>query len=384
MIKKSSLICFLEILLLNVFYFLNIFIFKTKSNYVFCLAYLILIVVSFFLLGYEKANYRNKKDIIFTLITNIIIFFIITYILGIVVGFYKNAYSLRLIHIITNSFSYLILILLREFFRYLYYCKAKKNIILYILGILSFVLLDISMYLHLYNMWVPSGMTKMICFIIFPSIARNIFLSYLTTKVGYENAIFYSVIMELKKFVLPIFPDFGPYLNTIVEVTFPLYLTLNIHNKFLFNEKRRIKNSRYQRRNLIFYSIITFFLFTIIMLTSGYFKYYALTIGSASMSPTINKGDVVIVKKIDKKNADKKLKKGDVLVYNYDDKIIVHRLVKKSNLNGEYYYVTKGDNNHTKDGWSITKKDIIGTVCFRIRFIGYPTVSLNEKIEREG
>ena len=167
----------------------------------------------------------------------------------------------------------------------------------------------------------------MICLVFFPSIAKNIFLSYLTVKVGYENAIIYSMIMELKQFLLPIFPDFGEYINTIIEVCFPLYLTYNVSEKFKFNEKRRISSSRYRQHNLIFYVIVTIMLLIIVMLTSGYFKYYALTIGSGSMMPTINKGDVVIVKTL-KQNELKEIKKNDVLVYNHDRKIIVHRIIE--------------------------------------------------------
>ena len=380
--KKASYISFFEMIILILFFVLNIFIFGITNIYVFVGILAAFTVFSFFMLGYEKNFYRNKKDIMFTLLICIFVYFLLTYIFGLITGFVKNGYSLKFVNIIKNIFPYILLILTREFFRYIYFNKAKNSKILMVVGIIMFVLIDINLKLHVYDISKTLGLTKMICLVFFPSIAKNIFLSYLTVKVGYENAIIYSMIMELKQFLLPIFPDFGEYINTIIEVCFPLYLTYNVSEKFKFNEKRRISSSRYRQHNLIFYVIVTIMLLVIVMLTSGYFKYYALTIGSGSMMPTINKGDVVIVKTL-KQNELKEIKKNDVLVYNHDRKIIVHRIIEIKELGGKEYYLTKGDNNATKDAYLVDKEDVIGIVSFRIKYIGYPTVSLNEKIAGE-
>ena len=118
----------------------------------------------------------------------------------------------------------------------------------------------------------------------------------------------------------------------------------------------------------------------IVMLTSGYFRYYAVTIGSSSMTPTIKVGDVVIVKKL-KKNELEKIEKGDILVYKHDGKLIVHRLVEIKTLNKTKYYITKGDNNIVNDSYVVTKDDIIGVKFIKIPYIGMPTVELNQRIE---
>lgn len=382
--KKGSYVCLTQAILSIIFLVLNIFVFNITKIYVFFAVTLISAVVLFFLSGYEKNTYRNKMDVLYSIITNVILYFIITYIFGIITGFYRNGYSLTLVNIIKNCFPYALIIVTREFYRYLYFTKTKTSKILMFLGIVFLVLLDVNLNIHLYDINTTMGLTKMICLVFFTSIAKNIFLSFVTLKVGFENTIFYSCVMELKKFILPIFPDFGMYINTILDVVFPLYLTINISDKFKFFEKRRILTSRYHKKNLIFYAIITFALLTIIILTSGYFKYYALTIGSGSMIPKINKGDVVIVKKIKQKNLANELKLNDVLVYNYNNKIIVHRLIEIKHLDGQDYYVTKGDNNLTKDAYHIKPKDVIGIVSFRIRYIGIPTVALNERIQMEG
>lgn len=378
--KKSSNVCFITIVLMTIFMLLNMFIFNIKSIYVFQGVLLLASLLLFFLSGYEKNNYRNKKDIFYNIVIILIIYFIVTYILGIFTGFLKNSYSLKFISIIKNVIPYLILIIIRELFRYLYFCKNYKSKVLYSIGLIFFVLLDINLSLGMYGINNTSSIVKTICFVLFPSISRNILLNFLTVKSGYENSIFYSCIMELNKFILPFFPDFGDYINIILDTLLPVYIINYINDKLNFKNERKIVSSRYRNKNLVVYSIITFIMLIIVMLTSGYFKYYAVTIGSSSMTPTIKVGDVVIVKKL-KKNELDRIKKGDILVYRHDGKLIVHRLVEIRKLNSQDYYITKGDNNLTNDSYTVSKDDIVGVKILKIPYIGIPTVELNEKID---
>ena len=92
------------------------------------------------------------------------------------------------------------------------------------------------------------------------------------------------------------------------------------------------------------------------------------------MEPKISKGDVVIVDKIYNE-----IKVGNVLAYNHDGKIIVHRIYRIVNNNSEYFIYTKGDANNDYDKYKITEDMIVGIVKFKIPIIGYPTILLNER-----
>jgi signal peptidase len=120
-------------------------------------------------------------------------------------------------------------------------------------------------------------------------------------------------------------------------------------------------------------------LLLVIYLTSGMFRYYSLTIGSNSMAPEIRKGDIIIVHKIE--DAKKpKIKTGRVLVFKQSEKTVVHRLIRKAESNGKYYYYTKGDNNNSEDAWVVPTEDVIGIATIKIPFIGWPTVLLSELV----
>ena len=378
--KGFNKILILEIILL-IFLLFNSFVFKIANMYVISgimLPFLILMIV---LNGFEKDNYRYKKDVLLNIIIFLLMYYFITYFLGLFSGFVKSSYSLSFINIIKNTFPVIALILISELMRYVLFNKTKRNLPCLIIGCLLIVMVDVNTMVHIYDVKTALGITKMICLVVFPSITKNIFLTYLTMKVGYKNGIIYRLITEISTYLLSIFPDFGEYINVLLKTVLPIAIMARLNNMFNYYSVRKIKDSRYNNRKLVLYSVITFALLTIVLLTSGLFTYQALTIGSGSMSPAIEKGDVIVLKVMKNEEA-RKIKKGDVLVYNHDNKIIVHRVIKKSNNGETISFKTKGDYNNAKDSWTVKQEDVIGIVKFRIRWVGMPTVALNELLNK--
>ena len=119
----------------------------------------------------------------------------------------------------------------------------------------------------------------------------------------------------------------------------------------------------------------------LVVLTSGIFKYYFLTIGSGSMRDKIDVGDVVIVKKL-KQNELNQIQVGNVLVFKMDNKVIVHRVIDiKKDKDGVLAFKTKGDANNEADNWYVSEKSVIGVTNYVIPFIGLPSVWLYEFVE---
>lgn len=378
--KGYNKILILEIILL-IFLLFNSFVFKIANTYLMVGIILPFLIFMIVLTGYEKDNFRYKKDVLLNIMICLLIYYFITYLLGLFTGFIRTSYSLSIINIIKNTFPVILLILISELLRYQIFTKSKDNVICLIIGCILFIIMDVNMMVHIYDVTTALGFTKMICLVVFPSITKNILLIYLTIKVGYKNAIFYRIVTDLSTYIFPIFPDFGEYINILLKTVFPIIIMVRLNNMFNYYEIRKIKNSRYNNRKLVLYSVITAILLIIVLLTSGLFKYQALTIGSGSMSPNIEKGDIVILKSI-KLSELGEIKKGDILVHNHDDKIIVHRVVKILHANGKTNFITKGDHNDTKDSWIIKESEVIGIVKFKIKWIGMPTVALNELLNK--
>lgn len=93
-----------------------------------------------------------------------------------------------------------------------------------------------------------------------------------------------------------------------------------------------------------------------------------------SMTPTIKVNDTVMVRRVDYKT----LKKGDIITFKSSDSrlngmIITHRInevIKDSN--GNYTFITKGDNNEYVDDASVLPQNIYGKVVVKVPF--YTTI----------
>ena len=85
------------------------------------------------------------------------------------------------------------------------------------------------------------------------------------------------------------------------------------------------------------------------------FGYSIFSTETASMSPTIETGDIVIVK------IGEEVQEKDIITYKNDNSFITHRIIK---IDGESI-IAKGDNNNTQDK-PIRKDAILGKVVFTI------------------
>ena len=145
-----------------------------------------------------------------------------------------------------------------------------------------------------------------------------------------------------------------------------MFLTISyMYDRIEFQEVFTKKNG------FNFFSLIILILvFIFAGLISCKFKYGILTVGSESMSGTVEVGDVIFFQKYNNED----INIGDIIIYKKGDKNIIHRVVEIGILNDDYIYVTKGDNNQYKDPKYRYKKDIVGIVHHRIKYLGYPSI----------
>ena len=95
------------------------------------------------------------------------------------------------------------------------------------------------------------------------------------------------------------------------------------------------------------------------------FKTYEIV--SRSMEDTINKNDIIVVKKVDKNE----INENDIISFDNGNEIITHRIVEIENINGQTLYTTKGDNNRFADDEKISFEQIEGKYVFKLSKLGY-------------
>jgi signal peptidase I len=96
---------------------------------------------------------------------------------------------------------------------------------------------------------------------------------------------------------------------------------------------------------------------------------------SDSITPTINKGDIVIAFSPSSSSQLQKLSQPDigqivVISSPTDGQIFVHRIIDAKIIDGKQFFITKGDDNPSADSFPIPKSKVIGIVQFIIPYAG--------------
>lgn len=354
---------------------LNGFVVNILDEYNIVFFLVILIILFKILFGIEREDRRYRKDILFEFIVFIVAFFIIFYFLGFFFGFARtsNYYSY-------NGFKNFIIpkiltIILREILRFVMLKKTYGDKRVLISTCILFIFFDITNPLYYGTFDSGYSIFLFIALTLMPSISANIAFTYLSPKTGYKPIIIYSLFIGLYNYLIPIIPNPNEYLTSIIMFILPILLAFKL-SKFLNKISDEEKESRIKKSSILSLIIPSAFLIIFIYFTSGYFRYYAISIATGSMEPVILKGDVVIIEQT-KENFEE-LEEGQVIAFEYNKVIVVHRIIRKIKEGNEYYYYTQGDANANEDGYPITKDMLVGVVSLKIPYIGLPTIWLKE------
>jgi signal peptidase len=123
----------------------------------------------------------------------------------------------------------------------------------------------------------------------------------------------------------------------------------------------------------IIYYIVVFaiFLMAVLMIASIFpitGNYELRVVQSGSMEPAIKTGSVAVIKPSDDYQVGDVITFGDVYK---SETPITHRIVDIKVIEGNYYYITKGDANDDNDPKDVPKEDVIGKVLFSLPYAGY-------------
>mgnify|MGYP004506864151 FL=1 len=376
--KSEKKILTVEIILILTFIF-NIFVLKNSNQYLIATVLAIALALLYLMVGFEKDNLKLKRDLLMTTLIYVISYYILTYILGIFFEFLRSPYSLSLVTFLRNVTPVLVFIFAKELLRYEISTKGERNGLLILLSIVLFILVDTSTVLYKYDLTNVSDLVKFLEVSFFPLAAENVMLTYLVMKGGYTSAIAYQVVMKMPVYVVPIVPNINTYIDVIFRIVFPLLLLHSLYGEVSGNKERQLEKARSNHlAKRIVFSVSVVILVVTVYLTSGLFTYYAVTIGSGSMIPNLGVGDIVIVRKTKDYES---LEVGDILVYNKETKVVVHRITEKNKVDNEYVFRTKGDANDAEDWYDIYEEDIIGTVKAKVKYLGYPTIWVNKLVK---
>ena len=120
-------------------------------------------------------------------------------------------------------------------------------------------------------------------------------------------------------------------------------------------------------KNTGFWLLITLCVLLFAILIAQIFGIHKYLVVSGSMEPNLYAGDIVFV---DSNVAFEDVQLGDVIIFQYEDMNVIHRVVDEAMIDGERHLKTKGDANARDDGYLTTESNYCGKALFHIDKIG--------------
>jgi signal peptidase len=221
-----------------------------------------------------------------------------------------------------------------------------------------------------------AGIVKLVVSDFVPALAASFLLTYLAVTSGLPAVLTYRLGLVAIAILPPIIPKYDWYLQCISLLVLASILYFAVDRSQQDRGERADTRHRHKARIASDVMGVALTVFLAIFM-SGFLTYKPSVILSNSMKPVFSRGSMVIVQK---KNNPLDVQVGDIVQYWRRDIKITHRVVAidaTGDGTGKKVYITKGDNNPSKDP-PVNQSQVIGIVRAKIPFIGYPTVWLTE------
>ena len=373
--KSKALTIVILIVLLLYFLFSQFYLKNFGNMYVYLINplffVLMALIVKFTFPSFYTTSKFKKSFVQYVIITALIYTFVYL-ISGLFLTYGKNPYSITPLGILLNLYSIGFVIFLREYLRYRLVNnilkKDKKLFFTLIVIVFSIQELQLSLLQGEFNIYY---IFKFMFMYMVPVVIKNSLFTYVHTHTNYIPTVVYDLIINMILWVSPILPKAPWVFNSILDSVFPLILLFYCKYEVSIKDKEHVYGLT-KSTNPKGFIPLAVAVVLVIFFAIGLFPIKPIGIATGSMEPVLNIGDLVIVRKCN----DNDINVGDIIEYRRKDFSVIHRVIDKYERNGEIFLITKGDNNTVADE-EIEAKQIVGKVIFKIPYIAYPTIWIN-------
>lgn len=298
------------------------------------------------------------------------VYLLIYYLTGIWLGFEVNVYRLNLENFFKFILPITLIIVSTELMRSVTLAGEDKlcDVLCYISSVIAQVLICGNIhYATSFNRFMDLvGLTLL------PAILANLLYHYTARRYGCYPNIVFRLFSTLYLYLIPYVPAMPDSLFAIYNMAIPglIYAFVDA----LYEKKRRYALEKKSRIGAALTVVTVVLMIGVILLISNKFRYGALVIATPSMTGELNVGDAAIFEKYN----DQIIVEGQVIAFEKEGSVIVHRVVDIEKINNVTRYYTKGDANPDNDAGFVVDSEIVGLVNFKIPYVGYPTVWLRD------
>ena len=371
--KKDKIKIYLYSIVLLIILFLAFFFSNNFGRKSLAIVLLIFAFIADRLIKKKNKIPVYKKEVNYLMYGFTFIYMVILYLLGLYFGFYEASSKFNFYTIRTFIIPLTIIIITSEIIRKKLINQKGKFIPMIVFIIM--VLIDLIVYSHVYDIANLDDVLTLIGFILFSSISCNLLYNYITSRFSSAGVLVYRLVTALYIYFIPIIPNIYIFLNSFIRMLYPYLIYLVLEYTYAKTNKKTVYKEN--KKTLVGTALCVIGLTGIICLISCQFKYGILVVGTGSMTGTINVGDVILYEEY---QGNEKLN-NKVIVYEKNGNRIIHRVIDIISSDGTVKYYTKGDANLEADEGYITASQIKGTVKFRIKYLGFPTLWLRDIFE---
>ena len=214
-----------------------------------------------------------------------------------------------------------------------------------------------------------------------PTLTANLLATYLAMLSGPIASLAYRAPIQAFWWFSPILPDISWGYKSLIGVMSPTigFIAINMATtprdmiKAGIPVKREpIIKTRKTQKSLKGWLAISIFLVLAVWMSTGLLGFYPTVVGSGSMQPTLNVGDLAIVIQI----KPSQIKVGDIIQYWQDEEMKLHRVVEITESETGKIFITKGDANPAPDPDLVFPNQIRGKLIYTIPKLGWISITL--------
>ena len=332
------------------------------------------VIVTYFFVKKKSVLSINTKEVTFLISVIGIIYLVLYYISILYFGVTKTGYGLKLDVLLKLTLPIAIIIICTELIRHRLVSQGNK-----VVTVLTYFIClnaDILICSNISSVSTINSFMDIIGLTLFPGIIYNLLFNYLSKRYGYLPNIIYRVFTVLIFYLIPYGSAISDSLVSFINMLIPIGIYYFIDSMYENKKRYALGEQSILRKRLskVFSVIAIIIMISVVMLISNQFYYGSYVVATESMTGEINKGDMIIYEKY----TDQLIIEGQVIVFESNKSVIIHRVEKIENINGLIIYYTKGDANDDVDSGYITQANIIGLVNYKLPFIGYPTIWVHD------
>lgn len=331
--------------------------------------------------GYRTSGKIGERSMVIAVAALTGFIQVVVYVIGgLFSKFGKNPSALTPLGIITNLFFVGLMLVGMELARAWLINRAGKRHSGLVVGLVSiyFTLLAIPLSQFTSFSWEASTITRVNSAWL-PMLAESLMASLLVRVAGARASLTYRGILAAFWWFCPIIPDLPWALKGLIGTAVPIVGMMAV-NSFQ-TESSHGKPARRSGKGAFPAGWVVTSITSVIIVwfAAGLFPFHPSSVGSGSMIPVLNVGDVVIVGKVQPNM----IKIGDVIEYKRkesNDQVIsvLHRVIEINGTGDNKTFITKGDANNAADPAPVPPANVVGKIVLTIPKVGWLSLEVKK------